>query len=281
MPRRPAAYLIVALACVVVGALVYAIAVGTRWGARARQRRARRVHRPRAAVARRRWPRRWCGSSTRGRTRCSARRWPRSRWRAEPARATRSWWRACSAARRSRRSCSSRCWRRRGRSRASPAPGSRTRRGRAGTRPGAMALALCLVLVAPRRLRPVAAACGRGVRGRRCRSRCCCSSRTSRATCSGGYCVACAWMALGLAALRATDARARRRPRRRAPCSCRPPWSRSLGGAVVAAAVLARPASAFSYAQRATRRSSPPRSALGAAGLVAVASAALALRREP
>ena len=33
MPRRSAAYLIVALACVAVGALVYAIAVGTRWGA--------------------------------------------------------------------------------------------------------------------------------------------------------------------------------------------------------------------------------------------------------
>ncbi len=143
---------------------------------------------------------------------------------------------------------------------------------------GATALALCLVLVAPVRLRPYAAAAG-GAFAALVASCLVVIGTHYPSDVLGGFCVAAAWVALGLAALRLTDARVAGivlRPR----AMLIPTAALVLAGLGAAAAfALAQPDRAYAFAQHHTTFVAGA-AVLAAGGLGVVASAALALRDD-
>ena len=143
---------------------------------------------------------------------------------------------------------------------------------------GATALALCLVLVTPVRLRPYAAAAGGAFAVLIAFSLPIVGAHYPSDV-LGGFCVSAAWVALGLAALRLTDARAARtvvRPR----AMLIPTAVLVLAGLGAAAAfALARPEHAYAFAQAHTTFVAGA-AVLAAGGLGVVASAALALRDD-
>jgi len=142
---------------------------------------------------------------------------------------------------------------------------------------GALALALCLVLVAPGRLRPAAAAAGGAFAATVAFAVMLLGSHYPSDV-LGGVLVTTAWAALGLAVLRATDARAAAAPGLPPRAFLLPSAAVALAAAVaVAVAVLARPAGALGFAQDHTTvcAAAIP---VAAAGLVLLRSAAAVLR---
>ena len=143
---------------------------------------------------------------------------------------------------------------------------------------GATALALCLVLVAPPRLRPLAAAAG-GAFAVAIGFSLLVVADHYPSDVLGGFCVAGTWVALGLAALRLTDARAAGLSLR--PGSLLVPTAgvvlTALAGA--AAVALARPSAAFAFAQEHTTFVAGAL-VLAVVGLGVVGTAALALRDD-
>ena len=144
---------------------------------------------------------------------------------------------------------------------------------------GALALALCLVLVAPGRLRPAAAAAG-GAFAATVASAVMLLGFHYPSDVLGGALVATAWGTLGLAVLRAADARATAAPGLGPRAFLLPSAGLALAAAVaVALAVLARPAGAFDFARDHTTLCAAA-IPVAAAGLVLMRSAAAVLRRD-
>ena len=143
---------------------------------------------------------------------------------------------------------------------------------------GALALALCLVLVAPGRLRPAAAAAGGAFAAGVALAVLLLGSHWPSDV-LGGVLVAGAWTALGLAALKATDALAASARAPRTERLLLPIAAVACAAAVaVAGVVLARPASALDFAHEHTAicAAAIP---LAAAGVALVGSVAVRLSR--
>jgi membrane-associated phospholipid phosphatase len=141
----------------------------------------------------------------------------------------------------------------------------------------ALALALCLVLVAPARLRPLAAAVG-GVFVVAVVYSLMLLGYHYPSDVLGGFFVAVVWVALGVAALRATGDRARA-VALGLPAVLTPAALAALVLAALAAlAVLLRPEGAYAYVQRHTTFAAAA-VVIGAAALALAAGAAAALRR--
>jgi membrane-associated phospholipid phosphatase len=111
----------------------------------------------------------------------------------------------------------------------------------------ALGLALCLVLVAPPRLRPVLAALG-GLFVVAVVDSLMLLGWHYPSDVIGGFCLACFWLALGVAALRATDARAGAGTLR-LQAVLLPAALAALLVAAVVAVVLVRPAGGYGYLQ--------------------------------
>jgi membrane-associated phospholipid phosphatase len=141
----------------------------------------------------------------------------------------------------------------------------------------ALALALCLVLVAPARLRPLAAAAG-GVFVVAVVYSLMLLGWHYPSDVLGGFCVAAGWVALGIAALRATDDRADVAALRM-QAVLTPAAFAALGLAAIGALIaLDRPAGAYAYMQEHTTFAAAA-VAIGAVALSLSAGAAAALRR--
>jgi membrane-associated phospholipid phosphatase len=139
----------------------------------------------------------------------------------------------------------------------------------------AMALALCLVLVVPARYRPLAAAAG-GMFAVAEAYGLLVMSWHYPSDVVGAFGVAAAWLALGVAALRATSGRAETSSLRARTVFAPAAVAALAGVALVAGVVLLRPARALEYAQEHTAFVAAA-VVLGAAGLALAAVAAAAL----